>query len=124
MLWTNAPDIANAHYFPKSVVLPKLVVDSRNKIYSLKEMLSSSVGWTDGKIDWLTSKEGSKLGLHWKDNDPKDIIGGVKDFFENKFLEETDLQLRWNSEVKQVNSSGNTPVGSSFIHKWGKDLFE
>ena len=124
MLWTNAPDIANTFYFPKSVVLPKLVVDSRNKIYSLKDMLSSSVGWTDGKIDWLTSKEGSKLGLHWKDNGPEDIIGGVKDFFENEFLEESDLQLRWNFEVKQVNSSGNTPVGSSFIHKWGKDLFE
>ena len=124
MLWTNAPDIANALYFPKSVVLPKLVIDSKNKLYSLKEMLSSPVGWIDGNLDFLTSKEGAKLGLCWKNNDSKDILEGVKDFFENEFLEENDLQLKWNSEIKQVNSSGNTPVGSSFINRWGNNLFE
>ena len=124
MLWTNAPDIANAHYFPKSVVLPKLVIDSRNKLYSLHEMVSSQVGWIDGRIDSLSSKEGVKLGLQWKNNDPKDIVEGVKDFFENEFLEENDLQIRWNSAIKQVNSSGNTPVGPSFINRWGNELFK
>jgi len=124
MLWTNAPDIANALYFPRSVVLPKLVIDSKDKPYSIKEMLSSPVGWSDGKIDWITSKEGAKLGLRWKDNDPKDIVEGVKDFLENEFLEENDLQLKWNSEIKQINSSGNTPVGSSFINRWGDNLFK
>jgi hypothetical protein len=105
-------------------VLPKLVIDSKDKPYSIKEMLSSPVGWSDGKIDWITSKEGAKLGLRWKDNDPKDIVEGVKDFLENEFLEENDLQLKWNSEIKQINSSGNTPVGSSFINRWGNNLFK
>ena len=123
MLWTNAPDIANALYFPKSVVLPKLVLTSTNKPYSLKEMLSSPVGWCDGNINSLTSTEGVKLGLYWKDNDPQDITDGVKDFFENNFLEQNDLQAKWNSEIKQVNASYNTPVGSSFINRWGNDLF-
>jgi putative glycosyltransferase (TIGR04372 family) len=124
MLWTNAPDIANTYYFPKSVVLPKLVIDSRDRLYSLNEMVSSRVGWIDGRIDSLKTKEGVKLGLHWKNNDPKDIVEGVKDFFENEFLEENNLQFRWNSAIKQVNSSGNTPVGSSFINRWGNELFK
>ena len=124
MLWTNAPDIANTFYFPKSVLLPKLVIDSRNKLYSLNEMVSSQVGWIDGRIDSLSSKEGVKLGLQWKNNDPKDIVEGVKDFFENEFLEENDLQIKWNSVIKHVNSSGNTPVGPSFINRWGNELFE
>ena len=123
MLWTNAPDIANSLYFPKSVVLPKLVIDSKNNLYSLQEILTSPVGRSDGKIDWLTSKEGAKLGLHWKDNDAKDIVEGVKDFFENEFLDENSLQSKWNSEIKKFNSSGNTPVGASFINRWGNDLF-
>lgn len=123
MLWTNAPDIANALYFPKSVVLPKLVLTSTNKLYSLKQMLTSPVGWCDGNINSLTSKEGVKLGLHWKDNDPQDIVDGVKDFFENSFLEQNNLQARWNSEIRQVNTSHNTQVGSSFINRWGNELF-
>lgn len=124
MIWTNAPDVAKALYFPNSIILPKLVLDQDNRILSLREMLDSPAGWTDGRIDWILDKSGNKKLMTWKSNDPEDITSAVKEILLMKPSQEpTELQEKWAREIQRVNLMPTTKVSNTYAEKWKHHLF-
>ena len=124
MLWTNAPDLGKAVYFPHTIMLPKLVVDRTGSPYSLQQLIDSPAGWSDSNIDWITDNSGSSLGLNWRDNTAAEIHSGVVDMLDftasGNFWRGPDYISQ--DPVQRFLSSARvgavTPIAPSFLSEW------
>jgi putative glycosyltransferase (TIGR04372 family) len=124
MIWTNAPDVAKSLYFPNSIILPKLVLDQDNRILSLREMLESPAGWTDGRLDLVSDKLKNRKLMTWKNNEPEDITNAVKEILLTKpSTQPTNLQEKWAGEIRRVNAMPTTKISDTYAEKWKHHLF-
>jgi len=124
MLWTNAPDVGKALYFPNTLMLPKLVINESNRILSLNEMLESPCGWSDSRIDLIKNSSGETESLRWKDNEPEDILNGVQEVLSIGFENISTHQREWMCRMDKLNSSGYTKISSAFSERWSAYLFD
>ena len=124
MLWTNAPDIGKALYFPNTLLLPKLIMNQSGRILTLRQMLESPYGWSDSRIDSIRGVSGEIQNMRWKDNEPDDILSGVKEVISMGFENTSASQREWMHEMDKLKNSGYTKVSATFLERWSTHLFD
>ncbi len=125
ILWTNAPDLGKAVYFPSTVMLPKLVVDRNGDPLNLQQLLDSPAGWSDSYLGWITDDtKGTHLGLEWRDNSTSEIRAAVIDM-----LHFTKSETGWSGPnhlsddpvqmaLASLGANVATPIAPSFLLEW------
>jgi putative glycosyltransferase (TIGR04372 family) len=123
MIWTNAPDIGNAVFYPNAIMIPKLVTDENDNVLSLTQMLNSDAGWSDSSAGYIVDPHGHSIKLKWLDNSPTDILNAVESFIESGFPRElTESQTVWNLTLSSYRKHVNTNVCERFMDNWEKNL--
>lgn len=110
VLATNAPALANMIYYPKSIVIPKLVKDANHQFLNLSEILDSPAGLSDAWLEGVDERE-----LIWVDNSPEDILNGVSEMLSASNLTTSPMQERLRVQVMSRGINDTTPISQNFI---------
>lgn len=123
ILWTNAPDIGKAVFHPKSLMIPKLILDKGKNVINLSDILSSSLGYTDSYIEGLKDYKKYFEGFSWRENQDLEILEGVREMMAGLFVKTSDQQNRFKSILESFGSTGSTKIANFFLDNWKETMY-
>jgi len=117
VIMTNAPSIGRTAYFSNSLMIPKLVLDDRENVLSLEEMVECGAFWSDSTIRDLDSRS-----FHWRDNSPDEILSAVREMHEKKNLIISANQEALEKRLRKMGAVATANVSDSFVSTWNQAL--
>jgi putative glycosyltransferase (TIGR04372 family) len=123
ILWTNAPDIGKAVFHPRSLLIPKLILNAKKEILTMSEVLSSPLGYTDSQINNLEGFKNNFQGYTWRNNSEVEITNGVREMLTEKFNSTYPKQHEFISILKSYGNTGTTKIASSFLNEWESTMY-
>jgi putative glycosyltransferase (TIGR04372 family) len=115
-LMTNTPG-AVAPYFPKSIIIPKLITDQSGRIINLNEALKSQNGWTHQILKNYSNKK-----MFWRDNDPSEILDATIEMMNGIDQKLSINQLKYEKVLRSNGVKATSVISNSFISKHSKDI--
>jgi len=124
VLITNAVALGKVAFFPKSMSIPKILMDSSGTEVSFSKLLDSPLGGLDS---YLQNWTGFETGMTWRDNTADEILNATNEMLNN---EAKDLSFEQKALINRIvpnYTNGTIPVSQYFISKHRKlfqEIFE
>jgi putative glycosyltransferase (TIGR04372 family) len=112
---TNSPSLCRNTYFPKSIFVPKLVMNKHNRILSLEESFNLKHGFSEF---WLNEKK----GYHWKNNTPDDILNSVIEMNTRQTDGLTLHQIEFDRIARGLGTDAIGTISNSFLENHIQEL--
>jgi putative glycosyltransferase (TIGR04372 family) len=116
VLWTNATGILKSHYFPKSKMLPRKIIEKTSgKILNLTQLAQTGIGYSDLIPEILSNQ------FSYVDNSSQEIESAVSEMLnDERTVKKMDLDLGNKIFFEFMSMRGLAPttqLSSNFCEK-------
>jgi putative glycosyltransferase (TIGR04372 family) len=112
---TNSPSLSRNTYFPKSIFVPKLVMNKHKKILSLEESFNLKHGFSEF---WLNENK----GYHYRNNTPDDILNSVIEMLTRQSDDLTLHQIKFDLIARELGTDAIGTISNSFLENYTQEL--